>query len=268
METEKIGSVFSEKVEVRPAPAVWTEPTPSTLDEQEEYFEENGFLIFRGLLSRNEVDELKSDLDQIAAGYGKIPSIREGFNLEPEQDNQKQAPTFRKIGGLVDQSDAFLRLSRYPVILKVVQRLLGTKLELWRDTMMMKTARVGREKPWHQDSVYWPWRPMRLISTMTALEGATPENGCLQIIPGTHKTVLQHYAKEHRIDLDEELQARAVYVTMDAGDCLLFHSLLLHASEPNLSDRDRPACLMAYMSTDLEYIGKGERPERPMVSGD
>jgi ectoine hydroxylase-related dioxygenase (phytanoyl-CoA dioxygenase family) len=130
----------------------------------------------------------------------------------------------------------------------------------------MKPARVGREKPWHQDSVSWPWVPMELVSAMTALDEAGPENGCLQVIPRTHLDQRQHYGSELQIDLDEAEQARTRYVPLAAGDTLLFHSLILHASEPNHSGRDRRVCIYSYKSPELDFIGKGDRPEPILVS--
>jgi len=130
----------------------------------------------------------------------------------------------------------------------------------------MKPARVGREKPWHQDSVYWPWQPMQLVSAMTALDDALPENGCLQVIPGTHTAEVRHYGQELRIDLDDAQQAQTVYVPLRAGDTLLFHSLLLHGSEPNHSNQDRRVCIFSYKTPDLKYIGKADERECKPVS--
>ena len=107
---------------------------------------------------------------------------------------------------------------------------------------------------------------MNLVSAMTALDDATPENGCLQIIPRSHHQVLQHYGKELMIDIDEAMQKQTVYVPLNAGDCLLFHSLLLHASEPNRSDRDRRVCIISYKNDRTDFIGEGEEKPCPEVS--
>jgi len=129
---------------------------------------------------------------------------------------------------------------------------------------MMKPARVGREKPWHQDSVYWPWQPMNLVSAMTALDDAGADNGGMQVIPRTHTKELQHYGKELQVDIGA-LQDQTAYVPLRRGDTLLFHSLLLHGSEPNRSDQDRRVLIISYKTPDLKYIGKGEPPP-PIVA--
>ena len=130
----------------------------------------------------------------------------------------------------------------------------------------MKPAKVGREKPWHQDSVYWPWQPMDLVSAGIALDDSGPENGCLQVIPGTHTEQVQHYGQEKRFYLTPEQHARTRYVPLQAGDALLLHSLLWHASEPNRSPDQRRLCIFAYLPSHLRYIGSRERPPTIVVS--
>lgn len=260
-------AMITEKAEVKPAAGVAEQPQLATMAERVEFFNENGFLILRGLLSKTEVQELLDECDNMAENHATMPRVREGFSLEPNQDAKQKRPTFRKIGGFTDFSEPYQRLVfRHPVVLDHLHAILGSRIELWRDVLMMKPARVGREKPWHQDSSYWPWQPMNLVSVLTALDAAGAENGGLQVIPGSHKAEVQHYGQELRVDLDEEFQAKTRYVELEAGDCLLFHSLLLHGSEANHSDRDRRVCIISYKPGGLKFIGKGEPRECPLVS--
>jgi len=255
-----------EKIHVAPAAGTWTDPMPESKEEQLEFFKREGFLIIRNLLSPDEVAELKQELDRLALNHESLPRIREGYDLEPDQGGERKVPAFRKIGGITDLSDAFSRLMHHERVLDVLHPLMGPKIQLWRDVCMMKPARVGREKPWHQDSSYWPWEPMNLISAMTALDDATPENGCLQVIPRTHLEALQHYGGELRVDIEGDMQERTVYVPLKAGDCLLFHSLLLHGSEPNPSENDRRVCIISYKNDRVDFIGKGEERACAVVS--
>ena len=68
------------------------------------------------------------------------------------------------------------------------------------------------------------------------------------------------------VDLDNEMQSRTCYVPLKPGDTLLFHSLLLHASEPNRSDQDRRVCILAYKTPKVSFIGHGEQPPCAIVS--
>lgn len=252
-------------VPVKPAARVWTEAMPENLEDQAEFLRREGFLILRGVLNRDELDELDREVARFVRDHAQLPRVREGFNLEPVQDGRRTAPTFRKIGGMSDFSEAFHRLMCHPRITGMLRRVMGPVIELYRDVIMMKPARVGREKPWHQDSVYWPWNPMDLCSAMTALDDAGPENGCLQVVPRSQHQELQHYGSELQLDLSDELQARTCYVPLKAGDTLLFHSLLLHGSEPNTSAQDRRVAILSYKTPGLRYIGKGQAPESIVI---
>ena len=251
---------------VHPAPSVWSDPMPAEFDERIAFFKREGFMILRGLLGQVEVAEIDCELSRLVddAVAGKTTAL--GIDLEPNHQGPLEARAFRKIGSIVKQSGALARLTRHEDVLVVLHALVGPRVELVRDVIMMKPAHIGREKPWHQDSAYWPWRPMNLIQVFTALDQMTPDNGGLQIIPRTHLTTLQHYGGELHIDLDEDLQSRAVYVPLQAGDVLLFHSLLLHASEPNRSDFGRRVCICAYKGSDVKFIGEGAEPAPVFVS--
>jgi ectoine hydroxylase-related dioxygenase (phytanoyl-CoA dioxygenase family) len=255
-----------EKIEVKPARHTWTDAMPDNEDEKLAFFKENGFFIIRKLLSDKELNELDKELQHIAKNYKEMPSIREGYNVEaPSKWSDPEKPVFRKVGGLTDFSEPFTRHRNHPKIIAMLRKVMGDHIELFRDVVMMKPARIGREKPWHQDASYWPWQPMSLISAMTALDSATPENGCLQVIPKTHNHELQHYGKELRVDLADDYQKQTFYVPLKRGDCLLFHSLLLHASEPNFSNKDRRVIINSYKNDKVTYIKEGTVPEYPLV---
>ncbi len=194
--------------EVKPAASVWDGHMPDTRDEQVEFFRREGFLVLRHVLDRDDLDSLDRELNRIIDQRETIKPVREGFALEKKQNGSSDRPAFRKVGGITDYSDAFDRLMRHPRILELLHPIMGDTIQLWRNVCMMKPARVGREKPWHQDSSYWPWEPMSLVSAMTALDDATPENGCLQVIPATHHDVMQHFGKELQVEIDGELQER------------------------------------------------------------
>ena len=128
---------------------------------------------------------------------------------------------------------------------------------------MMKQPHIGREKPWHQDAVYWGYEPNEFISAMVALDAATVDNGVLQVVPGSHKHgALSHQGAELQVELGSEQQERTTNVPMESGDILMFHSLTLHASQPNRSDHQRRMCIFSYMAPFFRFTGEGKEPER------
>ncbi len=260
----KISIDAFEEVEIKPAVSTYLAGAPAAAEDQKAFFEENGFLVFRSVLSTGELAELDQELNRIAGSYLDLDAVREGFTTEdPAKWPDPDRPVFRKIGGMYDHSEAFRRMCSHKTVIVFLQLFYGPVIELYRDVVMMKQGKVGREKPWHQDAVYWEYEPNEFISAMTAIDDAKIGNGALQVIPGSHRRgAVKHHGAELQIDLTEELQNQTTYVPLEAGDVLMFHSLLFHASEPNRSEDQRRMSLFSYMAPYFTYTGEGDPPER------
>ena len=151
-------------------------------------------------------------------------------------------------------------------LLDLMHRLIGRDVSLFLDAIYPKPARVGREKPWHQDQAFWRWEPKGVIvQTMTALDDCLIENSCLQLIPRSHGEYLPNGGREACLEIAAR-QAEAYYLPMQAGDVVAFSSLLLHASERNRSDRDQCSVFIAYAPPDLQYVGKEPHKLVPVSS--
>ena len=123
--------------------------------------------------------------------------------------------------------------------------------------LMQKEPKVGGAWEWHQDYGYWYKNefllPDELISVMVAITEATKENGCLQVIKGSHKmgrvehgfVGTQTGASQRYVDLALKTM-ELVYVELKPGDGLFFHSNLLHRSAANLSDKSRWSLISVY----------------------
>jgi ectoine hydroxylase-related dioxygenase (phytanoyl-CoA dioxygenase family) len=123
--------------------------------------------------------------------------------------------------------------------------------------LMQKEPKVGGAWEWHQDYGYWYKNeflfPNQLMSVMIAISEATQQNGCLQVIKGSHKLGRVEHgfsgeqvgASQRYVDLCLQSMER-VYVELEPGDILFFHSNLLHRSEANLSDKPRWSMISCY----------------------
>ena len=143
---------------------------------------------------------------------------------------------------------------------------------------MQKEPKVGGAWEWHQDYGYWYKSeflfPDQLISVMIAITEATKENGCLQVIKGSHKmgrvehgTVgEQTGASQRYVDLALKTM-ELVYVELTPGDGLFFHSNILHRSEANLSDKSRWSLISVYnRQSNVPYNEKSTACLVPLVS--
>ena len=213
---------------------------------QRQSYHHDGFLVIRNLFSKEEIDLLYSvATDQTISANS--------FDLN-DQSGRKTKLTLWFTPG----DDSFGLMSRCERIITGVQTLLGPgEVCHFHSKIMQKEPHVGGAWEWHQDYGYWYKNgflyPEALISVMVALTDATIENGCLQVLKGTHKMQrFEHlFAGEQQgADMDfvreAEKVSELVYCELKAGDVLFFHSNILHRSEANLSDTARWSVISAY----------------------
>lgn len=136
------------------------------------------------------------------------------------------------------------QLCSHPSIVQRMQALFGPDLVLWRSHFFDKQP-GGLEVPWHQDLNYWPLEPVINISAWVAITEAVVDNSCVQIIPGSHRTIVPHVpataeqafgeqADPSRIDL-----SKAIPMILKPGQFFLFTERLLHYSKANTSNKRR-----------------------------
>jgi len=139
---------------------------------------------------------------------------------------------------------------------------IGPDFLLWGTTVFGKPAGTGKRVPWHQDGEYWPIRPLATCSAWIALDDATPENGCLRVIPGSHKgnRLRAHTQKDNpdlvlnqELNADEYDEAEAVDIVLEAGQLSLHDVYLVHGSEPNRSTKRRAGYVCRYMPTSSHF---------------
>src|SRR3954471_7436764 len=117
-------------------------------------------------------------------------------------------------------SAAFLELARDPEIVDLVSGVIGEDVILWGCHVFCKPPVDGYETPWHQDGHYWPIRPLANCTVWVALEPSTRANGCLRVIPRSHRgKVLHPHLHEDRADLTlNQRMADGVFDELDAVD--------------------------------------------------
>jgi ectoine hydroxylase-related dioxygenase (phytanoyl-CoA dioxygenase family) len=156
----------------------------------------------------------------------------------------------------------YLTVARRPEILDMVEQVIGPDIALWNCSFFAKPARVGTKTPWHQDGEYWPIRPLATCTVWIAVDASTTENGCLRVIPGSHRTqrLAQHrdndsagLALHLELEASEFDESQAEDIVLDAGQISLHDVYLYHGSEPNRSEHPRRGLTMRYMPTTSVY---------------
>jgi hypothetical protein len=208
-------------------------------------YQEDGYLLVRGMLSPAEVGLLGKTAreDRILDQHASARADGEGGTVRLSLWNH---PT-DTIYGMIARSES---------LVSYAEQILEGEVYHYHSKMIMKDAKVGGAWTWHQDYGYWYQNGVLfpLITTASiAVDPATRENGCIQVIRGSHHagriehvlTGDQAGADMERVEKLLERQER-VYVEMEPGDTLFFHANLLHRSDRNNSEHPRWAMAVCY----------------------
>jgi phytanoyl-CoA hydroxylase len=137
-----------------------------------------------------------------------------------------------------------------PRLVAILQQLIGPAVEFLSYKAVFKNAKTAFSSPWHQDWAYW--QGSAKISIWIALDDATPENGCLRLIPGSQRNVIEMKEVEdvkgfgRRITDDQVAGMPIIDAPVPRGAGIFFHDLTLHASCPNLNGADRWSVIPTY----------------------
>jgi ectoine hydroxylase-related dioxygenase (phytanoyl-CoA dioxygenase family) len=208
-------------------------------------FEADGYLLFKGFLDAEEVALL------MAAAHEDRSLLQNAYGVRDASGRQTRLSSWNH-----PSDDIFGALSRSRRIVDAVEQLLGGEVYHYHSKLMLKEPRVGGAWEWHQDYGYWYQNGCLLpdlASCMIALDPATRENGCLQVLRGSQRMGrIEHGRAGNQTGADPERVGIAlqrfelVHIELEPGDALMFHSNLLHASGPNLSERPRWSIICCY----------------------
>jgi ectoine hydroxylase-related dioxygenase (phytanoyl-CoA dioxygenase family) len=223
-------------------------PFKELSEDQTKSFHRDGYVVIKNFLSRQETDKLYTTAVEDSS------ISKNALDLNDLSGKKTKLSLWFTPG-----NDVFGYLIRSERMLKAVGRLIDSDSPIchYHSKLMQKEPRVGGAWEWHQDYGYWYKNqfmfPDQLLSVMVALTKATKENGCLQVIRGSHKMgKLNHGFSGEQVGADMVMVNNAlrtmdlVYCEIDPGDALIFHSNLLHRSEANLSPDPRWSIISVY----------------------
>ena len=240
-------------------------------EECEAYFEEHGFLAIERAFTPEEVQSSLAGLLDLIDGqrpdYRHIQFEARARDLLHTLPAERKQDLVRKIFHFVDYDARLKAIAEHPRMLAMVERLIGEKAALFESKALLKPPMIGREKPWHQDHAYWNL-PLdaTVVTVWIALDAATTENGCLIVVPGSHREgpVVHFRRRDWQICDSDARTGRAMAAPLGPGGCLVFHSMLHHGTPANASPLRRRALQFVYVPAS---IGKITTPERLAVFG-
>lgn len=206
--------------------------------------------------SYHENGQLTPDLRLSAETIGKIEKKMEAlFAAHPELDPD-YAPS------LIEMDKSWLEIASMPQILDAVGQLIGNDIVVWGSAFFCKRGTGGKATPWHQDGQYWPMRPLESCTVWIAIDHSTAENGCLRIIPGSHKNskMLNHDAASsdqvvlnQAVATSEMPDVDPIDVVLAPGQLSIHDAFVIHGAEPNNSGARRGGLTFRYMPTTSHF---------------
>ena len=209
-------------------------------------YHHNGFTIFRNVIDEALLEEINDHYSWLRQ---KFPEFR------PEHLHH---PLMR--------DDAFwVRVVTDSRLLDIAELFLGKNLACFTAHYICKPPFDGQAVLWHQDGAYWKLEPMQAATLWLAVDESTPENGCLRMIPGSHRMPLHKIKVRNDIpnmlssivDYNEFDLEDAVDVILQPGDISVHHPHIIHGSEPNTSAKRRCGLDLGYMSTGTSISNEG-----------
>lgn len=218
----------------------------------EEDFHTYGYAVRKAVFDQVELDRLRGAADQMVDLANRNPNdlfCNYYLGHRPDQgalyDLYQRDPTFR-------------RAAENEQLLSFLRDVAGPEFYLFENSLVYKPQGADNAVPWHQDFMYMTGDPEKLI-VWIALVDVDEENGCLYVIPGSHKNGVvpwsTKYGETHhrRTDMSAVNVNAAEPVMLQAGDVLVFHHLLLHSSKRVDTPRKRRAFRMAIKRLENSY---------------
>ncbi len=224
---------------------------PGLNPEQVRQFKDDGVIALGRVLSDEETAEARHRFDALFAHpEERGPHLRDllAKSLTEEDQRSHTGPKLLNLVQVWTQDEFYRSLLYRPELLDIVEAVIGPDIRLYHDQAFNKPPLHGGPVHFHQDNAYWGCEPAELVSIWIALDDADQENGCLWMLPGSHKLGLLPHGRSDSILLELDIDRdRLVPFEMPAGHALMHHCLTVHGSHPNRSERPRRAHAIHYM---------------------
>jgi phytanoyl-CoA hydroxylase len=209
-----------------------------------EKYETDGYAIFRDVL----------DPELVAEADGHVRWLQERYPGRSGEDLSTE---------LVAKDPFWVRLVSDDRLLDIAERFIGPDIALFASHYIAKPPYTGKAVLWHQDGAFWPLDPMNVVTLWLAVDHSTPENGCLRVIPGTHREEL-HAVREREGDdavfnVESDVtvdESKAVDMVLRPGDVEVHHPGIMHGSNANASPHRRCGLTIRYIPTSTRITAE------------
>jgi ectoine hydroxylase-related dioxygenase (phytanoyl-CoA dioxygenase family) len=252
-------------------------------EQQVREFDRNGCLIGGKVISHVQVDELRCELDRVIATHqaGGFEDDGKPRPVMISKWGESPESVIWQIVNIWEASPAFERLLYTRPVVEALQQLTrANDLQVWHDQIQYKPPHHGGINNWHQDAPYWPViKPQTPVTAWIALDDVDESNGCMWMVPGSHKwgnhiTRLETNPKDKFFEIAEgftppvDAEVTRVEVRpwpVRKGEVSFHHSMTWHGSHANHSDRRRRAIAIHVMTGEAVFVAGGQHVMKKFI---
>ena len=241
---------------------------------QIDQFHQQGFLVVEEVLSSADIAALQSDFDGWveesrghATVWGETLDGRPRFDIE--RDHAPDHPSLRRVASPTEISEAYRHTALNSRMATIAAQLIGgSGTRFHHSKINSKLPHTATEVKWHQDFLFTPHSNDDIITALLMVSEVTPENGPLNVVPGSHQGPLWSHWQEGRFTgaVDDEVVATHCQQPQacfgPAGSVCFMHTRLLHASSPNETALPRTLFISVYAAEDALPYGENPLPSR------
>jgi len=225
-----------------------------------EAFRNSGYLVVPGVVGSEDLAAMRHELAgwieesrEHRSNYGAMPRNKLRFDLEP--GHSAEAPRLRRVANPVDISAVFRRVLWDDRIPDLVADLIGPSIKFHHCKLNIKLPGMKTYVGWHQDHAYDPHTNDDIVVALVLLDDMNEENGCLHVVPGSHRERHSHYRGDAFVgepapELAEDFARRSVPIIGRAGDVCLMDTWMVHGSPANRSSEPRRLLICDYTAAD------------------
>ena len=262
------------------------ENKPKLSEDQIQHFAEFGYLICPSGIDDSLLKRLDDQVDnwielsrQYESNFGTTVDGKARFDLEV--GHTRETPKLRRVANPVDVSEDFQEVLWDSPMVDMVAQLIGPSIRYHHCKLNVKLPGMETIVYYHQDHSYDPHTNDDMLAILLMLDDATEKNGCLRVVPGSHKKRYSHFQKGEYVgaidsSFNEEFNRLAVPIVASRGDVCFMHTWTVHGSRTNLSNNARRLLICDYTSADAfpllspalpsKYTGKIVRGEPSHVA--
>ena len=227
---------------------------------ERQHFHDNGYLIRQSAVEENQLTELDNEFNQWLelcrhhdSNFGTTIDGKARFDLEA--GHTRDNPRLRRVANPADISEHFQKLLWDSQVTDMVADLIGPSIRFHHCKLNTKFPGMETEVYYHQDHSYDPHTNDDMLAILVMLDESTEDNGCLRVVPGSHKERYSHFRDGEYVGAidpkyNEQFDRESVPVVAARGDICFMHTWTVHGSSANRSSTARRLLICDYMAAD------------------